>query len=140
MEKRKIYAGSTLLLVAICIYCSLFKVNNLCCALAFGPCSLHGDGDAEPKKTVLFLHFSPSIYTSPPFLTKDGTITNVTLTGGNYPSLYSSSVFVGFVATQFTALLKCGWARQAAISPTHWYQGHTKKKRNICVTLSKPQL
>lgn len=33
--------------------------------------------------------------------------------------------FVGFAATQFTALLKCGWAKQAAnySSPTHWWQG-----------------
>lgn len=40
--KKKIYAGSTQLLVVICMYCLLFKVNHVCCALA-GLYNLYGD-------------------------------------------------------------------------------------------------
>lgn len=48
-----------------------------------------GDGDREPKgKHVSFC--LPSVHLYLPFLilTKDGTTTNVTVTGANYPSLY----------------------------------------------------
>lgn len=79
-EEREIYSGGA--------YCSLLKVNHVRGAFA----SRHADKDAEEEerekqKKNHNLTDPPS---TPSFLipTKDGTITNVTLTGGDYPSLH----------------------------------------------------
>lgn len=79
-EEREIYSGGA--------YCSLLKVNHVRGAFA----SRHADKDAEEEerekqKKKHNLTDPPS---TPSFLipTKDGTITNVTLTGGDYPSLH----------------------------------------------------
>ena len=75
--------------MAICIYCSLLRVNHVCCALAlvltaYMETETQGSKENIALSLFLTLHlFLPSLV-----LTKDGTITNVTLTGGNYPSLH----------------------------------------------------
>lgn len=86
--KRQLTTGAQLL-IAICFYCSCFKVNHVCCVLALLP-PLYMEMETQRTKEnislspFLTLHlFLPSV-----ILTKDGAITNVTLTGGNYPSPY----------------------------------------------------
>lgn len=114
-RKKKIYAGNTQLLVAICIYGTIFKVNHVYCALALLPTAyIEMETQRNQRK-----HFSFSI-SLPPFIPP-------------LPSFYKGQDhykcpgdrwelsitllelrFVGFAPTQFTALLKCGWAQQAA--------------------------
>lgn len=86
--KRQLTTGAQLL-IAICFYCPCFKVNHVCCVLALLPPPYMEMETQRTKENIslspfLTLHlFLPSV-----ILTKDGAITNVTLTGGNYPSPY----------------------------------------------------
>lgn len=113
-ENKKVYTGSTQLLLAICIYCSFFKVNPVCFALAL-VLKLHicRWRQRTKRETCYFLHALPPFI---PLLShsykawdhykchSDRCKLSITLLG---------LLFEGFAAAQFIALLNRGWARQA---------------------------
>lgn len=113
-EKRKIYAGRTHLLVAICIYCSLFKVNHVCCALASVPTAYMEMETQNQRKHFLFSISHPPFISPRPHSNKGWHHYKCHIDRWELSITLLEHFFVGFVATQFTAPLKCGWARQAA--------------------------
>lgn len=127
--KRKIYTGSA--------YCSLLRVNHARCAFASVPAAYMEIKTPEPRERYCF---SPSVYTSPFLIpTKDGTITDVTLTGGNYPSLYQSSVLWDLQPPSSQQLLKCGWATQAAQLVLLMGVKDTQRRANVNVIATLPR-
>lgn len=100
------------MLVAICIYCSLFKVNHVCCVLPSLPTAYN---EMETQRTKVNISLSPllplHLFFPPPHSHKawdhhkcqvDRWELCITLLLG----------FVGFGAAHFTAPLKCGWAKE----------------------------
>lgn len=61
-RERTNYTGNTKLLVAIWIHCSVFKVNHVCCGLAFLPSACKEMKTQRTKENI-----SLSIY-QPPFI------------------------------------------------------------------------
>lgn len=110
----------------------LFTLQSESCLLCpcLGPYSLYGDGDTEPKKTFPFLHFSPSIYTSPPSFSQR--MAPLQMSHWQVGTIHHSirAPFCGICChpVHSTAKVWVG-STSSTISPTDWYQGHTKENK-----------